>query len=95
MRIDEEIEAFFGKGTEEVTAAMEEAGRAAVDHNVENGDYRDRTGNLRRSNFYDVTEEALRVGNTAPYASDVEARGRTVVSGGALLALKILEEKCR
>lgn len=95
MRIDTELEAFFKKGEEEVKAAMEEAGRAAAEHNVEHGDYRDRTGNLRRSNTYVVTRDTLRVGNTAPYASDVEARGRMVASGGALLAQKMLEEKCR
>lgn len=93
MQISDEIDAFFEEGTREVLDAMAEAGQAAVDYNVENGDYRNVTGNLRRSNMYEVSEEKLTVGNTAEYASHVEARGRMVVSGGALLARQLLQEK--
>lgn len=80
----------------EVEAAVEEAGEAAVEYNVKNGDYRNRTGRLRRSNYYEVLKNGrrivgLRVGNHASYASNVESRGRMVASGGALLAEKMLK----
>ena len=92
MRIDERNE-FFERGMAEIRQAMAEAGQAGVDYNIENGDYHDVTGNLRRSNFYEVTDEGLRVGNRADYASDVEARGRMVSSGGVLYAYQILRER--
>ena len=93
MQISDEIREFFERGTKEVLETMSEVGQAAVDYNVENGDYRNITGNLRRSNMYEVSEEGLVVGNTAEYASDVEARGRMVVSGGVLLAERMLRER--
>lgn len=93
MQISDEIEAFFEKGMQEVREAMEDAGQQGVDYNIENGDYHNITGNLRRSNYYEVTDDRLVVGNSAEYASDVEARGRMVSSDGALLAYRILQEK--
>ncbi len=87
---DSEVDAFIRQGMEEVAAAMTEAGEAAVSYNIENGDYRNRTGRLRASNFYAVSQEGLTVGNSAPYAADVEARGYMVCSGGALLAEMML-----
>lgn len=93
MRIDDEIRDFLERGMEELREALEEVGQAAVDYNIENGDYHNVTGNLRRSNFYEVTEGGLVVGNSAEYASDVEARGRMVASGGILLAQQLLEER--
>lgn len=93
--LSSEMGLFFESGYSEVEAAMRAAGERAVEYNVENGDYRNITGRLRRSNFYaiegDEVPETLVIGNSAPYASDVEARGRMVVSGGALLAQEMLE----
>ena len=92
-----EIEAFFEEGYAEVEEAMNEAGQAGGDYNVENGDYNNITYNLRSSNEYEVIKDGivpvrLEVKNTADYASDVEARGRMVASGGALVAEKLLKE---
>lgn len=94
--IASEIDSFFEEGYAEVEAAMREAGESAVEYNVENGDYHNITGNLRRSNYYDIERDGERpvnlvIGNSADYASVVEARGRMVVSGGALLAETMLK----
>ena len=88
--IDAEIEQFFREGVQEVMDEMTRAGEMAVQYNIEHGDYRNRTGNLRRSNYYEVDEEGLTVGNSADYAGDVEARGYMVCSEGALLAEQML-----
>lgn len=87
---DAEVDRFFSEVEEEVKDAMEEAGKAAVEYNKENGDYHDRTGHLRESNYYEVHKDGLVVGNRADYAEDVEARGYMVCSGGALLAERML-----
>ena len=87
---DEEVSRFFQEGMQEVYDAMDEAGRRGVEYNVENGDYRNRTWNLRRSNYYKVEEDGLTIGNSADYADNVESRGYMVCSGGALLAHQIL-----
>ena len=88
--LDAEIERFLEQGRRDVMDAMRKAGEQAVAYNIENGDYRNRTGNLRRSNFYEVAEDGLVIGNSADYASDVEARGYMVCTGGALLAERLL-----
>lgn len=81
----------------EVEASMVEAGEAATEYNRKNGDYQNITGNLRRSNYYEIVKEkgkltTLVIGNSADYASFVESRGRMVATGGALLAEKMLNE---
>ena len=81
----------------EVEAAMVEAGESAVEYNRQNGDYQNVTGNLRRRNYYEVVKEKgkprkLEIGNSAEYASHVEARGKMVTTGGVLLAVKMLNE---
>lgn len=90
QEFDEDVSRFLQEGVQEVRDAMEEAGKAAVQYNIENGDYRNRTGHLRASNYYKVEDDGLVVGNSAEYAEHVEARGYMVCSGGALLAYKIL-----
>lgn len=95
-RIARDIEALFAEAYAEIEADMISAGEDAVQYNVENGDYNNITGNLRRSNFYEITYAgdipgSLVIGNTASYASDVESRGRMVVSGGVLLAQELLD----
>ena len=89
--VDLEIERFLADGYNEVQEAMRQAGEAAVEYNRENGDYQDRTGNLRASNYYDVDENELVVGNSAEYAGYVESKGFMVCSGGALLAESMLK----
>ena len=87
---DEAVSRFLQEGMQEVRDAMADAGRRAVEYNVENGDYRNRTGHLRASNYYKVEDDGLVVGNSAEYADDVESRGYMVCTGGALLAYGIL-----
>lgn len=88
--MQDEIDAIMQEIRDEVVERMELAGRRAVEYNIENGSYRDRTGHLRSSNYYKVGEDGLVVGNSADYAEAVESRGYMVCSGGALLAEKIL-----
>lgn len=88
--LDAEIARFLEEGMRDVMDSMRKAGEQAVAYNVANGDYRNRTWNLRRSNFYEVAEDGLIVGNSADYAGDVEARGYMVCTGGALLAERML-----
>lgn len=92
-----EIEDFLREGYAEVEADMIKAGEAAVAYNVEKGDYRNVTGNLRRSNYFEIEHDgevptSLIIGNRAHYASDVEARKYMVASGGALLAETMLKD---
>ena len=85
-----EVDEFLEEGMEEVMDEMRRAGEAAVAWNIEHGDYQNRTGNLRASNYYEVEEDGLIVGNSAEYAGYVESRGYMVCSEGALLAEKLL-----
>ncbi len=75
---------------------MESVGQKAVDYAKENGNYHDVTGRLRASNKYKVEQSAkgatLEVYNDAPYAADVEAHGKDVISGAGLYAEKLLKE---
>ena len=88
--ISAEIDRFFEQGIREVKEKMAVAGEIAVRHNIENGNYKNRTGNLRRSNYYEVDDTGLTIGNSADYAGDVEARGYMVCSEGALIAEQLL-----
>lgn len=88
--ISSEIDEFIEEGMREIRQMMDAAGRAAVEYNVINGDYKNRTGNLRRSNYYEVDDDELIIGNHADYASFVESKGYMVCSEGALFAEKIL-----
>ena len=88
--MQDDVDSLMEEVYREVYEAMDAAGRAAVDYNVENGDYQDRTGHLRASNYYEVQEDGLVIGNSAEYADYVESKGYMVCSGGALLAEKIL-----
>ena len=88
--MQDEIQEFLDDVKQEIHDRMVEAGEAAVAWNVANGDYRDRTGNLRRSNYYEVSEEGLTIGNSADYAGYVESKGYMVCTEGALLAERIL-----
>ena len=75
-----------------IKAALHDVGERAVQYAVEHGEYHDRTGRLRRSNRYEVTEKGLRIYNTAPYAEDVQNRGLDVINGAALYAESELEK---
>ena len=80
----------IGGARNEVKRKFDDAGREAVEYNMQNGSYIDRTGNLRRSNYYNATETTLEIGNSADYASNVESKGYEVASSGFLQALRKL-----
>lgn len=75
----DEFDETFNK---EVENFLDKLGREAVDVNIQNGNYHDKTGNLRRSNFYKVNGNVLTVGNRASYATKVSSRGFDVVDSG-------------
>ena len=73
---------------------MEEVGQKAVEVAKETGDYTDRTGNLRASNYARREGDALIIGNSAPYADYVEAKGFVVSSEAIKYAAKTLQDDC-
>lgn len=79
---DEEVEAFFKKVDDEVDEFLERIGSEAEALNRANGNYRNRTYNLRRSNYHKVHDHSLTVGNKASYATDVSSRGYDVIDSG-------------
>lgn len=94
-----DVDQFFEDGKAEVKKAVEMVGAEADEYDVENGDYQDHTGTLRKSNRHEVDDDCnLTLVNDAEsdkgyaYASDVESKGFQVRSGGALYAEKILKE---
>lgn len=76
----------------DVEREMAGVGEQFVQDAIAEGTYRNRTGNLRRSNFYEVEDDGLGLGNKADYASDVESRGYEVCSTCALRAAIRLQE---
>lgn len=80
--IKDEIDAFFAQGEREVDAFLDRIGSEAVELNKANGNYRNRTGNLRKSNYHKVQDHTLVLGNKADYATDVSARGYDVIDSG-------------
>ena len=87
---EREIEKFFAESRKEVKQYFEDLGQRAVDANKAEGDYQNRTGNLRRSNFYEASEDELVVGNSADYASEVESKGYNVIDSGVKLIMEEL-----
>jgi hypothetical protein len=88
-----DVEGFIDQGTNEVKAVEREVGDAFVLDAVGSGSYQDRTGNLRRSNMYEVDDGGVAFMNTAEYASFVEAKGFRVIKSAVLRAHKKLEER--
>ena len=88
--LDREIEKFFDDARREVRDYLSELGQRAVDANIAEGDYQNRTGNLRRSNYYKADENGLEIGNSADYASLVESRGYNVIDSGVKLIMEEL-----
>lgn len=86
--INKELEQFFADARREVTDYLADIGQRAVDANIAEGDYRNRTGNLRRSNYFVADGDGLVVGNSASYASEVESRGYNVVDSGTKLIME-------
>ncbi len=90
-----DVDAFIQQGKQEVMQKEAEIGQEAVDFNVREGSYQNRTGNLRRSNGYEVDESGLTIKNTAEYASFVESKGFLVAGAGALYAEQRLREEIK
>ena len=94
-----DVDDFFRKGMAEVRKAVDKVGDEADDYDRRNGDYQDHSGTLRSSNRHEVGQDgSLTLINDAQspkgyhYASNVEAKGYQVRSGGALFAEKRLKE---
>lgn len=89
----EEIAAINAEVDSKIRGRLDEVGRKAVEIAKETGTYHDVTGRLRDSNKYRVENgRDLILYNDAPYAEDVEARGKVVLSTAALEAEKMLDE---
>ena len=85
-----EIERFFMEFRQEVKGYLSDLGRRAVAANTAEGDYQNRTGNLRRSNYYEADEDGMVLGNHADYASKVESKGYNVIDSGVKLIMEEL-----
>lgn len=94
-----DVDAFFLAGERMVNDAMTEAGENAVKYAIEHGDYHDRSGNLRKSNKFNVENGKLTLYNDAKaangyqYAEKVESKGFDVLSGAALETENELKQK--
>lgn len=89
--LEREMDGVIAEFDREIADLLVETGEEAVEYNREYGDYRNRTGNLRASNYYRVDANGLEIGNSAPYADYVEARGYMVYTAGIILAVNKLE----
>lgn len=87
-----DIGSFFSEANRELEEFESRCGEQAVRYAVENGEYQDVTGNLRRSNRYEVQTDGVALVNDAEYASHVEARGRDVLSGASLELHRLLNQ---
>ena len=88
--LERDFERFFTETKQEVRRYLDDLGQRAELKNVEDGDYRNVTGNLRMSNYHEATEEGLVLGNHASYASEVESRGYNVIDSGVKLIMEEL-----
>lgn len=88
--LENEIEKFFADAKREVKDYLEDLGQRAEEANIREGDYQNRTGNLRRSNYHEVDEDGLTLGNSAGYASEVESKGYNVIDSGVKLIMEEL-----
>ena len=66
---------------QEVQQTLDKIGQEVIASAIKNGNYKDRTGRLRRSNTYSVENGELILRNDAEYATQVEAKGYDVLSG--------------
>lgn len=82
----DELDGIFDQCKEMVKAKMVVVGEEYVQEAQAEGNYHNRTGHLRANNFYNVEDDGLELGNSADYASKVEAMGYEVSSTFALRA---------
>ena len=90
--IKDKLDAFFAQGEREVDEFLDRLCKTSVELNKTNGNYRNRTGNLRRSNYSKVHDHTLTLGNKAEYASDVSSRGYDVIDSGIQYIKKEIED---
>ena len=88
--LENEIEKFFADAKREVKDYLEDLGQRAEEANIREGDYQNRSGNLRRSNYHEADEDGLTLGNRADYASEVESKGYNVIDSGVKLIMEEL-----
>lgn len=89
--LDKEVEKFFTDMRKEVAEHLDNLGQRAVDANIAEGDYKNHTYKLRRSNYHKADADGLELGNSAPYASEVESRGYNVIDSGVKLIMEDLQ----
>jgi hypothetical protein len=89
--VKDEIDAFFEQGEKEIDDFLDKVGKEAVELNKTNGNYRNHTGHLRRSNYSEVHDHSLKLGNKASYASKVSSKGYDVIDSGVQYIKKIME----
>ncbi len=75
-----QFERSFEELRQEVNQTFNRIGQEVVASAVKNGNYKDRTGHLRRSNTYSVENDELTIRNDAEYATHVEAKGYDVLT---------------
>ena len=90
-----DVDAFIQQGKHEVMQKEAEIGAEAAEFNRREGNYKNHTWNLRRSNGFDVDESGLTIKNTADYASFVESKGYLVAGAGAVYAEQRLREEIK
>lgn len=88
---DEVIDAMFEGCEREVDEFLERLGSKAESLNKKQGNYNNQTFNLRRSNYHEVRDHILTIGNKAGYASDVSSRGYDVIDSGIQYIKKEIE----
>ena len=86
--IDNALESFES----DLKREMEEVGKSAVAYAADRGNYQDRTGELRKSNAYEVLSDGLVLSNSKEYASYVESKGFEVLTGAVIEAQSKLEK---
>lgn len=87
-----DIADFLEECKEQRMRELERIGEEAVAYAQEHGNYRDVSGRLRASNRYEISENGLKLINDAPYAADVEARGKDVLAGAYAYARQKIKQ---
>ena len=86
--IDEAMDNFES----ELNKELDNIGKESIQYAISNGNYQDRTGELRKSNTYEVQKDGLLLENSKEYASYVESKGFEVLTGAALFAQNKVDE---
>lgn len=79
---------------QEVHDKLDAIGTQAEEIQRENSNYRNHTGNLRRSIYHKTEETSLEFGDSADYASKVSSKGYDVIDSGASYIRGEIEKLC-